>query len=91
MAKSANPRVNLTIPQETYDVLKEYSDLHGNKIGTEITNFLIESKPIFMMAIESIKLAETDKQKAIDLLQLKVNQSSIDTLQMMIDLNLKND
>jgi len=89
MAKSANPRVNLTIPQETYDVLKEYSDLHGNRIGTEITNFLIESTSIFALAIESIKIAETDKEKAINLLQLKVNQSSIDILQMMIDLDPK--
>ena len=62
MAKSANPRVNLTIPKETFDVLSDYAELHDKRIGARTDK---------QQALDILQ--HKSFQDNIDLLQLRMD------------------
>ena len=61
-------RVNVTLSDEDYEILKAYSLLLGKSPTTFLGNLTEELCPIFKSVIEASKLAENNKDKAMNAL-----------------------
>lgn len=65
---TANPRVNLTLPQDLHDSISEFAALRGSRPSTFIREMLLELQPSMDMTIEAVKTAKEDEGKALTLL-----------------------
>jgi len=62
-------RVNATLPDDVYEVLRKYSALMGTTPSTVLRDFVIEMTPSFSGVIEAVRLAEGNKKKALEEIQ----------------------
>lgn len=91
MGKSANPRVNVTVPQETFDVLKSYSELLDKRVGTIVAEFLVESTPLFQDILSAAEMAKKSEADALAYIQSKFYSANVDLMQQTLELGKKND
>lgn len=62
-------RVNATLPDDVYEVLRKYSALMGTTPSTVLRDFVIEMTPSFSGVIDAVRLAEGNKKKALEEIQ----------------------
>jgi len=89
--KHRNPRINLTIPSNAHDVLVGYAEMLDKPLSTAVRELIIEMIPSMKMSIEAYKLAETDKDKALNKLYegLIEGVSNATQLSIMKDMKFK--
>lgn len=62
-------RVNITLPDEIYEALKEYSDVMQTQPTTVARDLLLEVMPSFIAITQAIKEAENSKKNALSTMQ----------------------
>lgn len=61
-----NPRVNLTVPPDIFDLLGRLSDVTGQPKATIVRELLIDAKPHFEAIIQALILAKEQKVEALE-------------------------
>jgi chemotaxis regulatin CheY-phosphate phosphatase CheZ len=61
-----NPRVNLTLPQDIYDMLGRMSAVTGQPRATIVRELLIDAKPHLDVIIQALILAKQEKLEAME-------------------------
>lgn len=62
-------RVNITLPDDIYDALKEYSDIMQTQPTTVARDLLMEVMPSFIAITQAVKEAESSKKNALSSMQ----------------------
>ena len=61
-----NPRVNLTIPPDLYDLLGRLSAVTGQPRATIVRELLIEAQPHFESIVQALIMAKDQKVEALE-------------------------
>lgn len=71
--------VKLTLPDDLYETLKDYSAILGSSPSAFVRHLLLELSPSFEGVIDAVKTAEEDKQGTILKLQRLFLEGIVDS------------
>ena len=75
-------RINLTIPAEVHDALKDYAEFLGKPVATVAGDLIREMHPSMLAVSKAMKKAKKSKEKGIEELRKIVLQEIAATAQL---------
>lgn len=74
--KRHKPRINVTIDQDQFDCLEEYSAVTGASMSALIRQMLKEIQPSIERTTQAMKLAKSNDPRALELMRTLIDETN---------------
>jgi hypothetical protein len=83
--KTRSPRIQVTLPPEVMDMLRELSELTGQSMGGMVSELMREALPTLRVTAEAIRRVKEAPREAQAMLARHANEASIKLAQTQLE------